>query len=380
MAKASGIASGALSGAGTGAMIGMAGGPAGAAIGAGIGALGGAAIPLLMGDGSELSEQEQKLRLEALEMLSSIQDPELQKLALEEYTQTGQISPQMEKEILLRDTEMKNINVDPRLKQAQMEALQSLQEVGRTGLRPEDRLALEEINLKAARDAQAQREAILQNRQMRGVATGGDALAAQLQGAQGAADQGRMAGLSQAAMAQRAALEGLSQSGRLGGEIRGQEFGEQAQITRQQDEINRFNTGNQIALQQRNIAAQNAAQAENVRTAQGISNMNVSGRNQATRYNTTELPQQQFDNTFKLTGAKANAKMGYGGYLGEQAANKQAANQQMLQGAAQAAGTGAQMYRGAKADARDQARLDLEQQREYDRKAGLAKKYSPNEA
>jgi hypothetical protein len=365
MAKAKGtsVAGGALSGAGTGAAVGAAFGGVGAVPGAIIGGVAGAAIPLLMGDGSEESDMERQARLEALSIISQIQSPELQQIALEQYASQGEITPEFEKEILQQDTAMKGISLDPRLKQAQMEALESLRDVGRTGLRAEDRLALEEIQMKAARDAQAQREAILQSRQMRGLAGGGDELVAALQAGQSEANTGRLAGLQQAAMAQRAALQGIAQGGQLGGQIRQQEYGEQSDLAKATDEINRFNTGAQIARQQRNINRTNEAQQANLANKQQLSNLNVGLANQQNIYNKQTLPQQQFENRFKVAGSKANVLTGHGAYLGDVAANKQAGQQALFEGAGQTALAGAQMKRVMAADKRDEERLAIENKR-----------------
>lgn len=349
MAKAKSIAGGALQGAGTGAMIGATvGGPVGLAIGAGVGALGSGLLTELMGDGSEYSEQEQAAREAALNDILSIPSPQLQQIKLNQYISQGTFKPEEETAIKLADSEMKGIKVDPVMKEAQMEALQSLRDVGRLGLRPEDRLALEEIQGKQIRDAQASQQAAIQSRQMRGIAGSGDELAAALSGGQAAAQSGRMAGLQVGAQAQRAALEAMAGAGSLGGQIRSQEFGEQSDVARAQDQINRFNTDNQQNIQARNIAAKNAAQLHNLTQAQKLSDANTELSNQQNAFNNFTLPQQQFSNQMRQGEAKSAARTGMGNYLGNRASNEAQSTQNTLQGLGQAGLAGAQMHQTAK--------------------------------
>lgn len=348
-AKKSSIVGSGLQGAGTGAAIGTAFAPGvGTLIGAGVGALAGGLIPALLGDGSELSEQEQALREQALKDILSVPSPQLQEIKLKQYIDAGVFKPEEETAIKLVDSEMKGVKVDPRLKEAQMEALESLRETGQMGLRTQDRLALEQIQDKAARDAIASQQAVIQSRQMRGMAGSGDELAAALSGGQAAAQSGRMAGLQIGAQAQQAALEAMARSGTLGGQIRQQEFGEQSDVARAQDEINRFNTSNQQNIQMRNIAAKNAAQLRNLENQQRLSDANIGLSNQQSMFNQFTLPQQQYDNAMRKAQATSAARSGQAQFLGQQAQNQQQATQNVLQGAGQTALAGTQMYQNKK--------------------------------
>lgn len=159
----------------------------------------------------------------------------------------------------LAGSEFSNISEDPRLKAAQMKALAGLQDVyNQGGLTAQDRARIAQINEQINQQEQAQRNAILQNARARGTAGSGLEYAQQLAAQQQGANTRAMQGVNTAAEANRRALEALQQSGQLGGQIRGQEYGMASDKARALDEIARFNA---------NATSQN--QASRAQYAQG---------------------------------------------------------------------------------------------------------------
>lgn len=162
---------------------------------------------------------------------------------------------------------MEDIAVDPRYAEAQLAALSELSRIGEEGgLTPADRAALQETAESTAATERGIRGAIEQQARARGLGGSGMELAQQLVAAQGASQEGARAGRDVAQMAQNRALAALQGAGQLGGQIRGQEYGEQADLARARDLISRFNLSNRQQLDQR--------QAD---MTQRISEMNVGG-------------------------------------------------------------------------------------------------------
>lgn len=238
---------------------------------------------------------------------AKLPDVDAMKLSLEKYVQQGVLTPEMANTILQNDSEMKGISTDPRLKNAQLAALGSLQDIAdNKGLTVADKAALNQISSEENARERGQREAILQNAQQRGIGGSGLELAAQLANQQGSATRASQRGFDVAAEAQRRALEAILQSGQLSGQMRSQDFNEQAQIAAAQDAINRFNAANQNTTMMANIAAKNAAAETNLSNQQNIANANVGLSNQQQQYN-KELLQQQYQNEMQKRQAQANA-------------------------------------------------------------------------
>jgi hypothetical protein len=199
----------------------------------------------------ERDQQEAALReLEGLQ----VPDIEKQRLSLEGYGSVGDLDR----------SEFGGIQTDPRLREAQMRALQGLQDQASAGgLTLMDRARLAEAQDAVSRQERGSREALQQSMAARGMAGSGQAYAAQLANQQGAATRSSRAGLDVAAEAQRRALESLQGAGRLGGQIRGQEWGEQAARAGAQDAINRFNWQNRQRIADNNVDTRNTQQAHN---------------------------------------------------------------------------------------------------------------------
>jgi hypothetical protein len=254
-------------------------------------------------------ERAAELRKRALEQITGIAVPSLesQEVALEGYTSAGQLTPELEAAILQDPSAFAGITTDPRLKEAQLKALLQMQEMGETGLTASERAALNEVRRDVARADQGRRDSILQNMQARGMGGSGAELAAQLQSSQASAERASQESDRLASMAQQRQLEAIYSAGKLGGDIRRQEFGEQSDVARAQDEINRFNAAMRGDVQRRNTSSMNDAQRANLTTSQNIRNANVDVRNKQQSYN-KGLIQQQFSNQMRRGEAVSGAQ------------------------------------------------------------------------
>lgn len=339
--------------------------------------------------GRLFSKDEDKKAQDALnraaEQFAGVEVPELQDLDLEEFVYEGDVDPRLiqrgpdvnyqninanlMKAALAGDTEMKNISIDPRLRDAQMSALAQLTEIAEAGgLTAEDQANLSRIQSQTAQADRGRREAILQNMAARGMGGSGNELLAQLQSSQAATDRQAQEGLDVAAMAQRRALEAMMQSGNMGGQIRGQDFGEQSATAQAQDAINRFNAANQTSANQfnanslnnmgqfnaqnqlqtalhnnnqaydaltRNTAAQNQMAVGNRDARQNVRNNNTEVRNREETYNKVDKPQNTFQNRMQKAGGQAGVLSNQAGYWGDQANSARAGWGNMIQGGAQ---------------------------------------------
>lgn len=250
--------------------------------------------------------------------------PDLSKeIIMREFQSQGILTPELEQDIHIGESQVAQIKEDPRLKSAQMEALGTLGQVSRGGLQAGDRQAYNELRAATQRDAEAKRQQILQQMQAQGMGGGGASLIAQLQSGQAAEDTASAQGDRLAAQASQNALQALNQRAQLAGSVRGQDMSAEEMRARAIDDRNRFLYENSASRQRSNVGALNQAQQANLANRQRLSEMNVS------QANTESQRQQQakrdyFQDQLGLAQAKANALVGQAGSYGAQAERKAA--------------------------------------------------------
>ena len=172
------------------------------------------------------------------------------------------------------------IEADPRLRNAQMESLDYLGEIGQTGLTAGERAAMNELRRNTAQESQAKQAQLLQEMAQRGVGGSGVELAARLGANQASADRMSRESDTLVQQAQQRAMDAMMNQANLGGQIRSQDYGEQSNLASARDAMNKFNTQNQQSLQQRNISAKNQAQAQNLSEKQRIADAQIGLKNQ----------------------------------------------------------------------------------------------------
>jgi hypothetical protein len=221
--------------------------------------------------------------------------------ALDEY---GQIDlPKLERIVAeqLGPSALESVKTDPRLRDAQYNALAKLQTIEDSGgLTLEDRAVLNRQLGEANRSAQAQQSSILNSMRARGVGGSGAELALMQANQQGAAQRAADAGLDTAAAAQRRYIDSILQRGEMAGRVRGQEYGE----------------------------ASRAAEAKDL-----IARYNADARERGARYN-NDLMQQRFGNQMQMATARNNARSNIANAKLGQAAQTQQLWNNMAQGTA----------------------------------------------
>lgn len=266
------------------------------------------------------------------DLYADLQTPNMQdlQLQLEEMVLQGTLSPEQAQTIMLDPSAMGGITLDPALKQAQMDALLGLQDISESGgMTSMDRANMSRISNEEDAKARGAREAIMQNMQARGMGGSGMEILSQFQNAQESAARRSARDTEVAGMAQQRALEALMQGGSMAGNIRNQDFSEQAQKAQAQDAISRFNAQNRQAQENLNVGARNDAREKNLNAAQTLSNTNTGIRNQQQTHN-KGLYQQQFENELKKRGGQAGIAGQNAQISGQNSQNQANANNQML--------------------------------------------------
>ncbi len=286
-----------------------------------------------------------RAREQALAQFANIQLPSLeeQKLLLDEYQLTGQMTPELEAIMNLGPTAMENIAIDPRLRAEQMSALEAMSGLAEGKMNPADAAAFELARRQSAAEAQAKEGQILQNMQQRGQGGSGAELMARLQSNQSGADRLQQAQLEEAKAMQNARMAALTQQANMSGQLRSQDYGEQSNLAKAKDLINQFNTQNAQGVQQRNVGSRNQAQLTNLQNQQNTANMNTELKNKQQIAN-KGLLQQQFGNQMNLAGAKAGQYQGQAQNADQQAAQTAS----MWAGIGQGVGTGVSAFANKK--------------------------------
>lgn len=256
--------------------------------------------------------------------------PELTPIELERMVSAGEITPEFAEILKLESNAYKDIYVDPRFKAQQLESLDAMKELSETGMTAQDRADLARIAQEEAIAERGQREALIQQAQMKGISGSGLDLAQQIANQQAGATRRSSRDTEIAGIAGDRRIAALQQAGQMAGSLRSQDYGEQAAIAQAQQLIDQFNVQNQQAQLSQRAAYQNAAQEANLANAQNIMNQNVALANQEEMYR-SQIPQMQYQNALGLAGAKAGGYYNMANMYGQQSG-------QALQGVGAAAG------------------------------------------
>jgi hypothetical protein len=256
------------------------------------------------GRDAKAKEAEAKREAERVrELWNGLETPEFGNYTPEEFEWLGDYDPALVnagKDVEYKDVDarladiatadrsaMNDISMDPRLRDTQLGSLSALDDiVAEGGLTASDRAALNQIQSEVGQADRGRREAVMQNMAQRGMSGSGMELLAMLDSGQAATDRANQSGLDIAGMAQQRALDAMLKSGSLAGDIRGQDFGEQADIAAANDAIAKFN-------------AQNLNQGNQ---------FNTNAQNQMTQFNAgNTLQNAQFNKNNQMDTAKFNA-------------------------------------------------------------------------
>ncbi|WP_413581105.1 hypothetical protein [Bdellovibrio sp. HCB288] len=277
----------------------------------------------------------------ALMAVKNVPLPVLKEYYPELYQQVVSLNPELETAVDLGPSEMAGIATDPTLRQAQLNALSKLQEVGEAGGRDSQFLADQSrLESDINTQLQGQQGAIMQNMAARGMSGGMSEMVARNMAAQGASNQYAQTAMDAKAQADKRALEAIMNSGTLGGQMQAQDFAQQSAKAQAGDAIKKFNAQNQQQVISNNVNTKNNAQQWNAQQAQNTANSNTDTRNSGQQYN-LGLAQQNFNNQM----AKAT---GVANQYNNIASGKDAERSGEMQLVGNLIGAGANAYAGGK--------------------------------
>lgn len=282
-------------------------------------------------------KQQQAAIAQAVNELKSVGlPPDLSKeIIYQQFQQVGILTPQLEEDIDIAESEIAKIKEDPALRDTQMQALEMFKQQAQSGMGAQERAALNEIRGQVAKDTEAKRQQIISDAQRRGQAGGGAELVAQLQATQGGADTASAQGDRLASMLAERIRQGAQDMSGAAQNLRSQDLGVEEMRARALDERNRFMEQNMMGRQTRNVGALNEAQRYNLSEQQRINEANI---NQANQEKLRQIAEQgnMYDRTLNYKSAISNAYTGQANQLQNQAQQKQ----QMWSGMGSAVGTG----------------------------------------
>lgn len=289
--------------------------------------------------GASQLKQANKLMQDNIAKLEAIGVPtvEAQKIVLQSPELAGLLQAEQ-----VDGSAFDEVSADPRIRQAQLSALDEMAGLAKTGLGAADKSAFNTLRRDAAAQAQSQNAGVLQDTAQRGMLDSGSTLAAQLNAGQSQANRVSQEGDRLAANAAEARKAAIMNQANMAGNIRGQDYTQQAAQASARDTINQFNAQNR-----------QSAGGVNLQNKQNIENQRAANANTQEQYN-KGLVQQNFQNQItKATGVN-NANSNLANNLtsqGNAAAQAQANQQAALLGLAGTAATAGLGYAGTTAAA-----------------------------
>lgn len=265
-------------------------------------------------------------------------------LIFEKFKEIGIETPELEEDIQIAASEVAQLEEDPALRNAQLEALGRMKSMSKVGLGAQELAALNLSRQQTQQDVRSNIDALAAAARRRGEGqTSGSTLAAQLQTVQSGADRGATEGLNLAGLISQKIKEGAMTSANMASGIRSQDY--QAEMARRQaeDERNRFIATNAMARQRANIDRMNEAQARREAQAMQVSTANTQMSN-AEKMRQNEAQRQYWQDTMSRAQALANAYSGQAGNYQQQATQ----TGQMWSGIGSGIGQGIAAYGQAK--------------------------------
>ncbi len=257
---------------------------------------------------------------EAIQIIDSVgAPPDLSReIIMQKLQQVGVMTPELEQAIDVGISQVSQIQEDPAVRESQMEALQAMSQLGKTGMGAEDRAALNQIRAEVQRDSEAKRQQVIQQAQMRGQSGSGAELMSQLLGNQASADRASAEGDRIAAEAAAARRNALTQMSSQAGQLRSQDFGVNQAKASAADEFKKFDTANAVSRQSRNVGAKNTAQERNLGEQQRIADTNTQMAN-AEKLRQAEAQRNYWNDQLNLAKSRSGARSGQQTFYADQA-------------------------------------------------------------
>lgn len=267
--------------------------------------------------------------------------PDLSKeIIYKQFESAGVLTPELEEDIHMAQSEFNNIKEDPQLRESQLEALNKFKQQSQGGLAADERAAYNQMMQGVRQDTRSKTDQILADQQRRGQGAGsGNSLIAQLQAAQSGADQAASQSDDLMSLIAQRVRQGTQDMSGAAQQVRAQDYNVASDKASALDARNQFMQTNSMARQQRNVGAKNDAQQMNLANKQNLMNTNTQQAN-AEKLRQVQEQGNLYDRNLNLAQAKAAAKTGQQQYYQQQA--QQTA--EMYAGAGKSIGEGVSAY------------------------------------
>lgn len=249
----------------------------------------------------------------------NIPDIESQKVNPALYNAGAQmVAREATPEQLAMQDNLQNISLDPRLKDTQMSALETLKQIAGAGFTPDELAGLTSQRGKREADLTSQLKGINQQQQMRGIASSDAGLAEKLLAAQAGANRTAEEARALEAQGFKRSLDAISQGANLAGNIDNTDYTRQAALAQNLNNRELVNLNQRANVNNSNVDRFNKALEYNLNRTNTVDDKNVATSNNAQAYN-KELLQNQFNNTMTLAGAKSGVATGQANMYNQQA-------------------------------------------------------------
>lgn len=273
----------------------------------GIANVGGGLLGDLFSGGDRKNATDQMKGIADLYKNISTPDIESQKLNLQQYGPGAQeVAKQDTASQLGSQDALQNIALDPRLKNTQMSALDTLKHIAGAGFTPDELNSMTSQRQKNEGDLTSALKGIDQQNAMRGISGGGGDLASKLLAAQSSANRGAEDQRALQSQGFQRSLNAISQGANLAGSMENADYGRQANLANALNSRELTNMQQKAMTNASNVDRFNRALEHNVGRENTTADKNTGLLNQQQQYN-KGLQQQQFQNQMQKAAGQAGA-------------------------------------------------------------------------
>ena len=273
-------------------------------------------------DPNKAAMKQQEAQMERLDGLSM---PELEEYILQNPELVGLLDAEQ-----LGGSALEEISLDPKAREAQLAALDSLQDYSETGVTDTDKYAMEQMLGQVGASTKSNQANIEADMARRGMDSSGAALMSQMNAQQTGANNARQQAMQQAASGQQNRMAALGQLATQSGNMQNADYSRQANAASAKDAIAQANAANRYQTNAANLSAR-----------QSIENQRANTANQQSQVG-NQIAQQNFNNEYARTGAQGNVANSMSNIAGN-AQQGPSGLQAGLSGAATGAGIAASM-------------------------------------
>lgn len=245
---------------------------------------------------------------EAIKIIDQLPIPDVDKrIIFEQFQESGSLSPQVLQKTIEEHVPPKVLQEQQQNKLRQEAAMRELEQMSKTGMGAQERLALEQSRRQAAQDSQAKLATIQQQMQAQGMGGSGAQIAAMLGSGQAADDRQAMEALQIAAQAGNRRKDAIKDMFSAAGQMRSADLDVDKYNVGTENEANRFAAQNAINRSIQNANFANQANVMNLQRSQQVSDANVGQENKERLRLGHDAKLAMADAAYRKAGMKAGA-------------------------------------------------------------------------